>query len=446
MNKEKVDFLFIYEIKPREIESICLLGYELKRRGYTVAYVNTWKNLDRVFMKRLDAEVVIGFAAYDTPTVDFVLSYAGEIRKMVNMQWEQLLSIGQKDDKATDYYIKGKAEKIVHFSWGEDNYKRLTVDCGIDERNVKTVGHVGLDFFRKEFMGYYKSKREICEQFHFENDKRICLFISSFSYVNIPEIYVDYVGDSFVQISNESQRIVLEWIERILEVRNDITFIYRPHPAEASNESLLNITKKYPNFRVLSQYSVKQWIAIADVIYNWYSTSLMEIYCSGKSCYLLRPIKMPRRYEIAIFENAEFVEDYDTFSKTIDQKGVFPVSDIELKKFYYIDKSEAAYKKVVNELEKIYKEDGFVLPHDFKERQRIGKKRFVMRLWIVRICIYLFTQIRSLCGVKEAAEKLHFSRYAKQLKKQNYASKREIKAIMQKISIILGENICEEEE
>ena len=35
-NVKKVNFLFVYETKNREIESVCLICQELERRGYSV--------------------------------------------------------------------------------------------------------------------------------------------------------------------------------------------------------------------------------------------------------------------------------------------------------------------------------------------------------------------------------------------------------------------------
>lgn len=37
---EELDFLFIYEHKVRELENLCLLKYELDRRGYRVKIVH----------------------------------------------------------------------------------------------------------------------------------------------------------------------------------------------------------------------------------------------------------------------------------------------------------------------------------------------------------------------------------------------------------------------
>lgn len=440
MKKKYVDFLFIYEIKPREIESIALLGYELQRRGYSVAYVNTWYCLDWIFKRRISAKVVIIHAAYNTATVDFALDYVKDFEKVVSLQWEQLLSVGQKDDKTTDYYIQGKSEEIIHFSWGPDNYKRLVEDCALKTENVKVVGHIGMDFLRPEFNGYYMSKDEICEKYHLQKEKKICLFISSFSYVNIPEMYVPYVGDNFVQISNESQKIILQWFEEILKKRNDVLFVYRPHPAEADNVALLEMEKRVPNFRVINAYSVKQWITIADKIYNWYSTSLMEIFCAKKSCFLLRPIKMPQRYEIAIFQTADFIDNYETFALSIDSEDQFPVSDAEMYRYYYIDEKEASYLKAARELEEVYHNKNYVLPKSFHREEQISKRQALKTTIPGKIYMSLSLNIKRIFGNKAAAEELHFKKYSAKLKKQNYAPDEEINGIMDKIDRCLSAN------
>ena len=431
--RKKVNFLFIYEVKPREIESISLLGYELQRRGYSVDYVNTWHCLDWIFKRRISAEVVIIYAAYNTATVDFALDYVKKFEKVVNLQWEQLLSVGQKDDKTKNYYIQGKAEQIIHFSWGQDNYKRLVEDCSLKPENVKIVGHVGMDFLRLEFKGYYKSRKEICEKYHLPQDKKICLFISSFSYVNIPEIYVSYVGEYFVQVSNESQKIVLQWFEKVLSDRDDVLFIYRPHPAEADNIELLEMEKRVSGFRVISEYSVKQWITIADQVYNWYSTSLMEVFCAKKSCYILRPIKIPEQYEIEIFQTADFIDNYNEFAATIDKEGQFPISDEEMYKYYYVEDKEPAYLRAASELEEVYHNKDYVIAKGFHTAEKIGKRQVLKATFLGKIYLILSLKIKKALGSKTAAEELYFKEYSEKLKKQNYASGKEIKSIMNKI-------------
>lgn len=441
----KADFVFVYEIKPRELESIALLGCELERRGYSVAYVNTWHSYYWLFKGKISAKVAVVYAAYNSAVLNYALSHVRSFEKVVNLQWEQLLSIGEKDDKSTYYYIQGKAEEIIHFSWGQVNYDRLVRDCHLKPERVKIIGHIGMDFFRPELYGYFMSKEEICEKYSLPLDKKICLFISSFSYVNLPEEYAQDAGDQFIKICTESQKIVLQWIERILTEREDVFFIYRPHPAEASNIKLNEMEKRIDRFRVINQHSVKQWILIVDQIYNWYSTSFMEIFSAGKSCFLLRPIKVPLENEIEIFLTASFIENYDEFSATIDMKSQFPVSSDIMYQNYFVDSNEATYIKAANELERIYSDQENILPENLYEKNHPSIYQLFRAFPLINIFVPLVWRVKALFGNKVAKENIVFKKYAKQLNKQNYASDKEILELMEKITACLSNNTTVED-
>ena len=273
----------------------------------------------------------------------------------------------------------------------------------------------------------------------------IAVFISSFSYVNLPEEYAQDAGDQFIKICTESQKIVLQWIERILTEREDVFFIYRPHPAEASNIKLNEMEKRIDRFRVINQHSVKQWILIVDQIYNWYSTSFMEIFSAGKSCFLLRPIKVPLENEIEIFLTASFIENYDEFSATIDMKSQFPVSSDIMYQNYFVDSNEATYIKAANELERIYSDQENILPENLYEKNHPSIYQLFRAFPLINIFVPLVWRVKALFGNKVAKENIVFKKYAKQLNKQNYASDKEILELMEKITACLSSNTTVED-
>lgn len=429
-----VDFLFVYEIRAREVENDALIAYELKKRGYSCAFVNTWKSLKKLLPREISCKVAIISAAYNTEVVDFMLRHVKKCDKIVNLQWEQLLSIGQKDNPQADYYIQGKGTRVVHVSWGPDNYDRLIYDCGLNQELVKKIGHVGMDFLRGEFEGYYKSREQILDEYSIPKDKKVCLFLSSFSYVNIPEKYVDYVGDEFVDISNDSQKVILDWICNILKEREDIVFIYRPHPAEAQNPYIMKLANKTERLFVISDFSVKQWIRVSDQIYNWYSTSLMEIFCSNKNCFMLRPVEMPRRYEISIFENGRFVTSYEEFKKTIDVNKHFPYSEEHMKKYYYNDEIPT-YKKLGALLDEVYNNERYSIPEDMIPPFKLSKRAIFEWTPIGKLYKKLKMFIDNSRNESEAVKN---SKYERQLIKQNYVSDSEFNKIIEHIDMVLG--------
>ena len=437
------DFLFIYEVKARELETMALLTYELERRGYSVAHINTWKNINKIFKRRIKCKVALVFGAYNTDVIDFVLDYIRECKKIVNLQWEQLLGLGQKKDPNSYYYFNGKAKEVgvTHFCWGNENYDRLVNECGINASNVQITGHIGLDLLRPAFKGFYKSREEICSQYGINQKKRILLFISSFSYINIPGRMENEAGDTFAKFSIESQKIILDWFRSLLSIRDDIILIYRPHPAEADNLMLLEMQRRFDSFYVISDYSVKQWITVSDLVLNWYSTSIMEVYKGKKSCYVLRPVPVNQDDDMTIFKNAEYITEYEDFISVINKNDYyFPIPEEDLKNIYYIDDKEPSYIIASNVLESIFKDDKNCIPKGFHNRWIFDKKRFLGKIPPIWLMIHTYRHIMARMGDDAAKEQIDFDSYCKQMSKRNYVSSRELHAMISKISNILNGN------
>ena len=300
-NVKKVNFLFVYETKNREIESVCLICQELERRGYSVGIADWWEPARDNIHHLIEADVLITAAVYKTQSLNRILAYVKGPTKVLNMQWEQVYTIRDMENPRSPWKMEGKACQITHVSWGDVNYNKLVMSDNVPERLVKKLGQVAFDFLRPSLLGYYLNRDELFRKYNLPLDKKTCLFISSFSFVKLPENIIDPELKDMLSVAIESQREIVEWIKSLVSERKDIIFIYRPHPAEADNEELLSVEKQYKNFRVIGNESVKQWILASDVIYNWYSTSLAEIYFAGKSCFVLRPCEIPEGYECFVF-------------------------------------------------------------------------------------------------------------------------------------------------
>ena len=223
----------------------------------------------------------------------------------------------------------------------------------------------------------------------------------------------------------------------ILKEREDIVFIYRPHPAEAQNPDIINLANNTERLFVISDFSVKQWIRISDQIYNWYSTSLMEIFSSNKNCFMLRPVDMPRKYEISIFENGRFVTSYEEFKKTIDINNYFPYSEEHMKKYYYYDEIPT-YIKLGNMLEEVYKNDKYSISEDMIPPYILSKRAIFEWTFIGKLYKRVKTFIGENLNKTEAIKDSKYYRYEKQLKKQNYVSNSEFNKIIERIDNILG--------
>lgn len=355
-----VDFLFLYEVKNRELENICLLKYEIERRGYSSEIINTWQYLYKE-KPEIFARVVVVFAIYNNEVFEFIKQYVYSFEKIVNLQWEQLFSNKDERNRNSYYNVTGIAKKATHISWGKRNYNRLVDYCHVPAQNVKICGHITLDFLREDFNGYYKKRENLLSQYNINTDKKIILFISSF--VTPPDKDIEQIKASkdsvseMKKISFASQEILMRWVGKILDEDHDSYFIYRPHPAEIINNKILDrMKRKYKNFLIISDHSVKQWIKIVDNIFTWYSTSIIEIYAANKTCQIVRPIKIPSDLEIQLYENARIINNFNNFKRAFKfNSEEFPIDERVINEIYDIKQDLPSYIRICNVMEEVLK-------------------------------------------------------------------------------------------
>ena len=432
---KKVDILFLYETKVRELENICLIKNELENRGYTVGVQNTWNSLG---IKRFPykAKVVVTHGMYHDGIYEFVESLVGDVPKVVNMQCEQVGTIKDESCSNSRFILQGIAKQCMNICWGRKTFKRLIEKSGIDENHLRETGHVTLDFCRKEFRSYYLSREDVCRKYNINGNLKLNLFISSFAYVNLPDQIKknsDMIDkEKFIEISKQSFDEVLGWFSKILKEFPQEVIIYRPHPAEADNKKLLALTKEYENrFFVISDMSVKQWIAIADSVYTWYSTSMAEALMFGVPCGILRPVKSPQQMEIAVFENASFIETYEDFKVTIQEGVINNAVDKEVFSAYYTVDDEMSYMKVANAIVDVLKNDDYLIRFKRSKKKQSLKDR-CKEVAHAFLC-FVKTCLPKKWKILDKYKKPIVDEYTKQLQKKNYASSQEILQIQNRL-------------
>ena len=91
---KKVDFLFVYDVKNREYDNLCLLSCELRRRGYTVGYQSFWYCTTHLNYPHYQPKVAAVATCYKDAVYRTFTSFAGQFEKVVNLQWEQIPRTG----------------------------------------------------------------------------------------------------------------------------------------------------------------------------------------------------------------------------------------------------------------------------------------------------------------------------------------------------------------
>ena len=351
-----VDFLFIYESRNREIDSICLLGAYLENKGYRVGYINSW---DSMFHWRPEyrTKVLLLSACYSDNGYAWFTGEALEFEKVINLQWEQVIMNGVAESKGiNDWYFRGEALKNRYVCWGENNQEYLHKRFGIGTGQTRVCGYLPLDFYRDNLRDATMKREELFSRYGLDPARKTLLFISSFAEAGKPmsdaaildEDEDEQESRDNVALQETSQRMILEWFRQLAADEEGIQIVYRPHPAEANNPKVLRYAREVPNIRVIPQESIRNWIMNCDILCNWQSTSMIELYTTGKRTLILRPQEIPHKRAMPIFEDGHFtaVTTYEELLAGIrEEHPDFPVEKEKLLRFYSIT-DQPAYERV----------------------------------------------------------------------------------------------------
>lgn len=351
-----VDFAIVYENKARELESVLHVRRLLEIRGYAVRLLQFPFETSRVRrFQRVRTRVVVVPSAYDNHTLYIMAHQACRgFKYVVNMQWEQIFTVGD-EEKSEHYHLpRESARSVMHACWGEKP-KEALIRAGIDKDLVEVTGPPHFDFLRPEFEGFYVSRSTLMGQYGMPVERKMILFISSFSWSFLSK-------DEFIDASSrlggdranrsrsfavESQAAILDWVCRFLQDHPDYVFVYRPHPSESTVDRLHTMASEFDNFYVISDYSVKQWVRVADIVTTWISTSIAEVFYSGRNCLILRPVEAPEDLEVALMRNADTVRSYDDFQSSVSSPGRFPLRRELLDSYYDVSQSETSASRFV---------------------------------------------------------------------------------------------------
>ena len=357
-----LDFLILYEHTVREYESDLLLKLELERRGYTAEIRQL---LDRKKLKYFTwkkPKVLVSSCMYDNEAINsHVYNNVGRLNKIVNLHWEQMLSDTQEEG---DWFnMGGNAKKCVQTCWGSRTADRL-VSHGMQRKNCPVTGAVMMDFLRPEFKGYYADKASLCKEFGLDVNKELHLYISSFGYASMTEQEVkelsemagtDFTG--FAATNRVSMAETLRWFDEYLGAHPEVELVYRRHPSEWNSPALAQLAEKRPNFHVIFERSVKDWIVAADSISIWMSTAIAEVYMAGKSCHILRPVPIEHEYDPVIYAGAHYITTYEEFTAAMAEKSpAFPIEK-EVIEGYFDPSEQPAYKRMADLLEDVLKNE-----------------------------------------------------------------------------------------
>lgn len=404
------DFILIYEHRAREIESMCLLKHELEKRGYSVLVkcyhdMEIFRTKSRVCTPKYHAKVLGVFACYDTYTLRLCVQNCITFDKVINMQWEQMIS---KSQEQQDSYrnFKEIGKEVVHLSWGEANVERLTKIANLDSKNVLISGNISLDLLREEFRPYYLSRAEINKIYGFEENQKICLLFANFRGAEYDaeqlEILRKKFGDGRVEIQKigkKTQQKVMEWVVEAAKKFPNYIFIYRPHPGE-NPKFVREAIEGISNIRIISDYSSRQWIMVSDFLFSWHSTVIVEAYFAGRQCYSLEPYPYLESEDCNVFNDMKAIVDYETFEKVLMGEAFDNnLSITEVERYFGVTEERFNFEKVADAYVKVYQDSSYMLGDKVKEHHlyREEYRDIRERIWGNSIVNYIYWKYMEHC-------------------------------------------------
>ena len=408
-----MDIHIIYEHVEREIYNSYLLKFELERRGYDVKispmlepklpYINAPK-------------LVITPWFHDDENVEAInFAYVKRLKKVLNLQYEQVIS--KNWIEIGTHCPSGLSQRANHICWG-NKIKRRFMHVGIPEENLRVIGDIKTDFSKKEFISFFKTKKELSKEFDIPLDKNWHLFISSFSFTTPDKDFVKIATQDMKdankvqkwnQISIDSKNAIMEWIEEFIKKHPHEEFIYRPHPSEYKNNDpseFYKLEEKYDNFHFIFKYPIQDWIYSSDYLNTWLSTSIIDVYLLNKKCNILRPVKLDPYFDSEIFVDAYHIKTYDEFERENSQESQnsFPISKEVLLDYYNnIDDDKFVFKQLCDYIEEIISNDSYE-KNFYKYFPLLDNTLFVIKKILNRRIFAMFKNFRSNNNNKQSIE------------------------------------------
>lgn len=448
--KKKVDFVFRYEHKVREIESLMLLRLELERRGYTVDFVGNYEYDRRDFSQ---PRVFIAPAVYTDGELQGDLLRYGMLKKIANLQWEQLIGVKEEEDPQGFHNIVGLGQRIVTFCWGQRSHDRF-VNTGVSKNRVPVVGQINTDLLRLPFNKLLMTKLQLGVKYHIDSQKKWYLFVSSFAYCEMDkfqaklakeELGVDGFNE-FTRVSYESRDAILDWFEKkLVEIPNTI-IIYRPHPDETERcQRLKDMATKYSNFRVIPSEAMKHWVNASDKIYNWYSTGVVDVIVMGKPLRMLRPVHIAEHLDYRLMIDAHSITNQNDFDEDFEDMTMKEVIDKQMFESYYHLSSMPVYKSICDILEEMLTTKKYDIEYSIAERFKwimllVGKH--IKHFFKIVILRYLPPRFYSQSIKKKIKDSEELMQMLKDGYEKNVASQKELEKFSKLYKpIIYGEKV-----
>jgi len=332
---KKIDVLGFYEHKARELDTLVLLKMYLKKREYEMIIADITFTSRKATLKFIPRIILFPFfhSKFDAIIYPFLEE---KTNRCINLHWEQIGSANsQKFFLPKDNFAKN----MYHVSWSRDFTSFLINEGKVDPSLILETGNPKADFVSCNFRKYYTPEKILKQTLGIPEDWSFYVFIMSFASGFVSDRYISTIEKKggfqnfreFAALTKISFQKCINEIKRLaIDVQKEGVFIVlRPHPMTPIKEILKRV-KDIKNIIVSREFPLHEVIYHSKGVISWLSTGTIDAYIFNKPTVILRPVKIPEKYEIKLLKGFQFAKNHIEMGTILKAKPNFDNKTLNL--------------------------------------------------------------------------------------------------------------------
>lgn len=314
----KVDFIFVIEHYRREITFVREICGELSNRGYSTCVISEYFSVwELLFYK--DAVVLLPHCiSIDSNILRSISSRRGF--KIVNMNWEQMLSPVSKSVKR----LKDEAKNIYQMCWNKDFKQFLLKDCNVDSdkliMSLNPTQYVLSNDIKSNSFEAFLVDKQIYKYVFIPLNYNWAMMSSDRISKRIQKLGYDInEAQEYIEFSKTHQEKFFNFLASLL-AQDSRVMVLRPHPSITVESYIQKMIKRddlrsaISSKRILvsDDFTAIDWINNAEVTISNWSSLIFDAYTSGKKAGYFWPCELP------VLIDAEYTQTPPKFN-TVDE-------------------------------------------------------------------------------------------------------------------------------
>jgi surface carbohydrate biosynthesis protein len=301
--RSRCDVLLLCDHKDRELRSLQRISAQLKDEyGLSSAILSINFHGHRILGLRPRIVAVPFSLGRSQWPLNLLTRFYGDELPIVHLNWEQHIGAQFSQYKMPRTEIERK--RLYHVTWSEE-YRDKLISDGVPPDKIRVCGNPqmeNLDFTPAEIVRY---KSVISKEIPLDASKKLVFFPMNLIPAMLSEKDIEArvrlgfprdVAQEYVEMGRSYRDAFVQMFKELSDDPS-LEMIVRPHPLESVDqyrEHFERLVGGVPaNVVLTSKFTVREWIAVADVVGSTWSTVVYDVQCIGKPSFLYTPVPRP---------------------------------------------------------------------------------------------------------------------------------------------------------